>query len=300
MRFTYRPLVFLSSFALLLYASSATQADYITGELVSGPIDGTILNPGASVKINFGDGKAPSLNYYPGVVNWTVKKGPSGEPNAAWVPAVGKAFKTFCIELTQDINPGKTYTYNLVNLKDAPKPGTSQSGGSGGMGQNKANAIGALWAANYSSTVPPPLGSTAKSKAAANSNAAAFQLAIWKIEYDWGNSSFNFSGNGTNDFNHGNFRASAISSDSNSSTAIATADAWLKNLGWNVNGRRTETGLIALSSPSAQDQVMALPHPTVSFGSPVPVPPTFYLAAIGGLALLLCRRRLAVMRVAPN
>jgi len=110
MRLAILSRILLSSLTTLLITASAVRADFITGQLVSGPIDGAILNPGAAVTINSGNGSAPSIDYYPGEVNWTVETAPSGEPNASWVPAVGSSFQTFCIELTQDISPGTQRT----------------------------------------------------------------------------------------------------------------------------------------------------------------------------------------------
>ncbi len=265
MRLPIRSCVLLSSLTVFLVGASAVRADYITGTLDNGPIDGGILNPGANVNINLGDGSAPSVAYYPGVVNWTVANG----PNASWVGAVGSAFTTFCIELTQDINPGGTYTYNLVNLANAPKPGSPKGVGTNGMGATKATEIEDLWTLDY--------GSIAHSSNP-NINAAAFQLAIWKIEYDWGDSNYD-------NFSAGNFQASGASSDG--SSAVTLAAKWLKTL-YNTNPTSVSAAnLIALDSLSYQDQVMALP-PT-----PTPVPPTFYLTAIGAatLALYGYRRR---------
>jgi hypothetical protein len=250
----------LFSLGTLLYVGTTVRADFITGTLptgFSGP--GGALNPGTPVYINDGNGSAANMSYYPGVVNWKLDSS-----NASWASSLGNSFQTFCIELTQDISPGGTYTYSLVNLADAPKPGTSQTGGSGGMGQAKANAIGALWAADYGSIAGPN----------ADTNAAAFQLAIWKIEYDWGSSN--------ESFNKGNFKASANGVNPNSTNAaIIQAENWLNSLGWNNNNVPNETNLIALSSPGPngyQDQVMAIPTPE---------PSTFCLAGIGSVVLVL-------------
>lgn len=285
MRLSILSRILLSSLAMLLYMASAVRADfYITGKLAggfSGP--GQALNPGAEVEINYGNGKAPSLDYYPGEVNWTMKG-----TNASGMPPVGSSFQTFCIELTQDVSPGNTYTYNLVDLADAPSPGSSQTGGSGGMGQEKANAIAALWAADYGSIANAP------SIHQADINAAALQLAIWKIEYDWGSSN--------EAFNSGNFRASAIRGEPNSAAAITQAESWLNSLGWNDNNLPNETSLIALSSNTAQDQVMPLPLTPAHLPAPAPAPPSFCLAGIGGLVLIVYGywRRRPAMGIAPS
>jgi hypothetical protein len=264
--------------------------DFITGELAGTAVDGGILNPGAAVMINHGNGPRPSIEYYPGEVDWTVTTPPHGKPNASWVPAVGSSFQSFSIELTQDIRPGKSYTYSLENLADDPKPGSKQTGGSGGMGEAKANAIAALWAEDYRSIANPTGASNA------DINAAAFQLAIWKIEYDWDNSKFTLTGNAATDFSSGNFRASAIAGNADSAAAIAQADSWLYSLGWDSTSFTNEASLVALRSPHAQDQVMALPTPDPDPPTSVPAPPTLHLAGLAAVALSVyggCRRRLA-------
>ncbi len=282
MRLPLRSCIVLFSLAVLLAGSSAVRADYITGTLDGGNIDGGVLNPGAAVRINDGNGAAlndpnHSFDYYPGVVNWTVGKAPAGEPNASWVGAVGSAFTTFCIELTQDINPGSTYTYTLKNLADAPTPGSTNNGNGSGMGTTKATEIEDLWSLDYGYIANPPAGSNA------NQAAAAFQLAIWKIEYDWGGSNYN-------NFSQGNFLAAGESTDGDK--AVTLAESWLYTLKNNVQPNFAPTAdLIALTSSSYQDQVMA-----------TPVPPTLYLAAIGAttLALYGYRRRRAELAVAPR
>jgi hypothetical protein len=200
--------VSLTSLILLFSVAASGRADYTTGELhdINGHgLYGGILSPGAGVTINLGNGSSPSVAYYPGVVNWTVATPPAGKPNASWVPPVGGSFTTFCIELSQDINPGKVYTYQLTALAYAPSPGTAPAQANpphAGMGTIKANAIEELWGQDYSSI------------ATNSTNAAAFQLAIWKIEYDWGTADFD-------SFGAGNFQATG------NSAVLAQAKAWL-------------------------------------------------------------------------
>src|SRR5258708_25213821 len=104
-------------------------------EFVTATLNGTgladIISPGATVSINLGDGTAPGISYKPGFVNWT-----GSSTNS---PAFRGQFTTFCLELTQDINPGTAYTYIVVSLENAPKPGSPATGGPGGMGTTKAN-----------------------------------------------------------------------------------------------------------------------------------------------------------------
>lgn len=73
------------------------------------------------------------------------------------------------------------------------------------MGDIKAREIAQLWGAFFGT-----LGTS-------NDMAAAFQLAIWKIEYDWGSANLN-------NFAAGNFRAAAYSGNT---TPITQATTWL-------------------------------------------------------------------------
>lgn len=239
----------LAALVVALGTSAPARAEMVTAEL-NGSTLGTILNPSAAVTINLGDGSAASVNYYPGVVNWiNYTSGPS---------SLSHAFTTFCIELTQDISPGNKYTYSLIDLQYAPKPGSSKTGSGQGMGAAKANKIAQLWAADYGK-----IGSN-------GTDAAAFQLAIWKIEYDYNTA---FTGNDW--FTSGNFRATA------NTTATQLATTWLQGI-WTNNNAPAATNLIALDSMTAQDQVTQLT---------TPVPPTAYLAAAGLGVVVLVRWR---------
>ena len=246
MRLPISSRILVFSLVALLCGATSTRADYITGELNdvgNKGIYGGILNPGASVMINDGAPNSNFFNYYPGVVNWTVES--PTDPlklNADWVSQLGSTFTTFCIEVPQEINPGKIYTFELTALALAPDPGTTPSQeipGTPGMGATKANAIEELWAQDYAYIANPTNSYTA------DINAAAFQLAIWKIEYDWGTANFD-------NFSAGNFRAE------NNDSAITLAMTWLDYLHSNP-GSVTPANLVALSDPNLQDQVMELP-----------------------------------------
>ncbi len=228
------------------------RADYITAQLNGNSIY-QIIHPGDDVTINSGNGNTPSIPYYPGEMNWTAK----GTNNPAWLT---NPFTTFCIELTQDVSPGNTYTYKLVQLQDAPNPGTSQNGNGSGMGIDKADKIRQLWYADYNS-----IGSDGV-------KAAAFQLAIWKIEYDWTSSSIPASL-----FTSGNFRASESDLSTGHSDAITQATSWLTSI-WSDTNAPMQSGLLAMSNPHAQDQIIQ--------DAVLPVPPSLHLAGIG--CILAC------------
>jgi hypothetical protein len=257
-------IVWLVGCLLVFGLAGKGRADFVTATLNGTGLDDTI-SPGAYVTINLGDGSTPSINYKPGLVNWT------GSPTNA--PALRGAFTTFCLELTQDISPGSTYVYNLVALESAPKPGSAATGGAGGMGAAKGTEIRQLWTAFHGS-----IGSD-------GAKAAAFQLAIWKIESDWG------TGAAATDFTKGNFQASGNTS------ATTLASTWLTNL--TLNTYAPDQSLMALSSGSYQDQLVSVP---------VPLPPGFVLGSSGLVVLLgyvylmsrVPRHQCARARIAPG
>ena len=71
-------------------------------------------------------------------------------------------FSGFCIDIAQDIYTNQTVSFGVAPLQNAPTPGTS-------MGVTKANLIRELWYNDYAIS------------GNSNSNAAAFQIAIWAI-----------------------------------------------------------------------------------------------------------------------
>jgi hypothetical protein len=209
-------------------------------------------NQSVVININTGDPSSSFFSYgYAGYIPWTQAAG----SDPAFGP-VGHVFTTFCIELTQDVGIGGNYTFTTDSLKNAPNPGTSQSQvtpGTVGMGTAKADAIGRLWNGFYSQSMSLP-------------NAAAFQLAIWRIEYDWGSSTLE-------DFTTGNFRANSSNTDGNA--AITQAQVLLGHVINNDYGYTVGApNLVALTGACIQDQVSQTPEPT-----------SLCLSVIGGLAL---------------
>ena len=99
--------------------------------------------------------------------------------------------------------------------------------GANGMGTARADEIRELFGQDLSKVVD-------------TSTAATFQFAVWRILY-----------------------GSALTLDSANAGRLATADSWIAGL--NANGAKAS--LIALSSPTAQDQVtIATPLPSAAWG----------------------------------
>jgi hypothetical protein len=234
-------------FAVALVAVGLTanqsRADIVVASLSSNP-----LSPSDQVNIGLA-GSVGQFSYTPGVVNWN---GTSQSTSSAFQ----HSFISFCIELTQDINPGTTYTYNVSSLANAPVGGT--------MGAWKATEIEKLWGGFFNS-----VNSASLTQAQRDINAAAFQLDIWKIEYDWTSSSQTLINSSGSSSPGNTFYA-------NGNSAVTTqANLWLAQLKQNPNAY-TAANLEALTNSNYQDQVVAVP---------LPVPPGYALAGVGALCL---------------
>jgi MYXO-CTERM domain-containing protein len=145
------------------------------------------------------------------------------------------SFASFCIDIAQEIYSNQTVTFNVQNLASAPVPGTP-------MGQMRASLIGELWYNDYAK-----IGTS-------NSNAAAFQLAVWEII----NEQTTKNGKLVLDVTGGTFSAT----DSDSQTLL-TANAWLAGLDLSGSGPQAPN-LIALTSPQYQDYVTTAAAPAPS------------------------------------
>jgi len=129
------------SLVFVLAAGSPVRADFLKG---------TVNGLGSQTQGEITSG------YYVGSISWSQ----AGSSSVPW--AGNPTFYTFCIETSQDVYLGGTYTYQTRTLNDAPIPGA-------GMGPLAAAQISRMWAADHAS-----LGSDAAKN-------AAFQIAIWEI-----------------------------------------------------------------------------------------------------------------------
>ena len=198
--------------------------------------------PGMTIDCSL-DGGA---NYEPllaGQINWTRTGGTQvGNPAGN--------FATFCIELTQDVGYS-SYTFDVVNLQDAPNPGGSGVGL--GMGLAKATDIRELWGRHYAEVVD-------------NDTATAFQLAVWEIVYDDGLA-----------LNADSFQARYPVGPT--PTYLTTAQNWLDSL----DGQGPMPTIMALSGEGIQDQIF-FAH------TPVPAAAWSGLALLAGLGVRQYRR----------
>jgi hypothetical protein len=237
--------------ALLTCAAGAVQAAPLTA-------DYTIASPAVDILYTLQDKPGlpqplPQLLTIAGELNWTTVSG---------VPGLSNQFVTFCIELNQPITtkPGMNqYTYNVAPLEDGGLPGLGYGGpgNNGPLGTTKANEIRQLWGMHYGDVTDVV-------------TAAAFQITIWEIVY--GPYFTPIADNVPGD--------PIIGTDG--AAAIALAASWLADV-QTPNPSVYENNLMALTSPTAQDQIVLI--------APVPAPGGFTLAAIGAIALLGYRRR---------
>jgi hypothetical protein len=139
----------------------------------------------------------------------------------------------FCIDINQDIYGGTTATWNVADLASAPVPGQN-------MGGLRSDLIRELWYNDYAK-----IGNS-------NSNAAAFQIAIWEIINE---TATNADGTLQLGMTGGTFSVS----DSDTAT-LTTANQWLAGLDLHDNGPKYG-GLIALENTTYQDYVTAVPAP---------------------------------------
>jgi hypothetical protein len=222
------------------------------------------------ININNANGTTPTaanVNGRAGIINWARSGGTD--------TTIGSVFQTFCIDVPQRATVGLPgYTFNVVSLDLAPSiPGSASSKA------DKVNAIERLWHGFYGNI----------STGSANQqliNGAAFQLAIWRIEYDWSASQ---TATTLEDFNSGTFQANVTGLSGTGATdgqaAIDLAKILLGDvyagtpgLGYDV----ATSGLVALTNLTAQDQITSTPEPS-----------TLCLGAIGVAALITARCRRA-------
>ncbi|MDB5319444.1 MAG: hypothetical protein JWN40_1075 [Phycisphaerales bacterium] len=157
-----------------------------------------------------------------GVSNWT--RSATNPGTFAAGPKQGEKFGTFCLEPDQEFPSGAKVAYTVIDLNSDPT--------SGPMGATKADAIRELWG-RFRSTIGTD-----------GTKAAAFQIAVWEIVTDSGRN-----------LSSGVFRAGAANP---SEIAIKNqAQSWLNQ----INGTGPKANLLALSSPTDQDQVFELPTP---------------------------------------
>lgn len=173
-------------------------------------------------------------------------------------------FDTFCIEILQDVAIGSSYTFDIVpNLANAPTPGTGVTtmGTGTGMGSVRAALIEAMWAHFVPTLVT-------------DADRAAFQSAIWEVVYETATSGPNL----VLDLSSGNFSLSG----SNPSGIVGEAQGMLNWAAAADLSVAPRANLVALSSPTDQDQITMVPLPQASLAG---------MALLGAVCFSQIRRR---------
>ena len=252
------------SLAVLAAAAMAAPA---SAESVRLQFDKTTSSSAVTVKYNNG---ANTVTGTPGPYYWHQSPG-NGVPLNSALP---NGVTTFCVELSQTISTGSTYTYTTTPLASGP-----------GISPQEATLISQLYATNFNTAW--------NSTSFTGSNAStAFQLALWELVYDTG-SSLSLSG--------GNFFLTTTPANAN---AVAIAQGWLTDLkdgkGKNLATVFPNSQLVYLSNGSNQDQLALVPIPPTppGPGNPVPAPAGAVLLGMGGL--LAAARNLRRRATAPT
>jgi hypothetical protein len=201
----------------------------------------TLDNGGTPVSYNPNGGA--SVTEYAGPFHWT-----QTAPTSANIT-------TYCIDLTHYISTGGTYTYTTVPVASlVPLSGD----GTGINTTAKVNAIDALFNKYY----------TISQTSAADS--AAFQLALWKLEYDGPSSSPTSLTTGT----------IQLAGDTKTTLAQEMLNGTLPS---SYNDLANASLVALISGTSNQNQIEVVPNPPVAG---VPAPPALMLAGIGVLGLV--------------
>lgn len=202
---------------------------------------------GQNVKIEFG---TTTMNVFAGQLKHTLSNASAGY---SWING---NHITYCTDLNQVVaNTSRTFT--IAQVQDAP--------GNAAMGTLKADALRALYA----------WGGTQAITTTNNTFAAAFQLAVWEIYMDYSPSmTLNAAS-----FTSGSFKARQTNGNALTSTLVNQAVSIYSGAMTAMNTNNVSSNLVAIISPTAQDQLVV-----------IPTPGTAALAGLGGL-LLMRRRR---------
>lgn len=210
---------------------------------------GQIGNAGGAVGVSLNGNYVVSLSQG-GPFLWNVNSVTGGTVD--WVPNTSNAGQilTFCMQVTQYISSGN---FNVNPLTSAPDSGFVI----GQINSTAADALGRLWQSHISEALVDA------------TKAAAFQLAIWKLEYDLGTSTSLSSGYLT----------------TNSVAGITDlAESWVSAA---LTGNGPIASLYALTKGDGQDQLVQYEPPVTTQSTPTPEPMSLAIWSLVGATFVI-------------
>jgi hypothetical protein len=249
-------MVALSSFA---FATTDTMSVEFTG--VSPGITTDLSGTFDGVHESYGPG-----TIYTGVYNLTNDPTHASGQGVTISNELGTTIHGFCMDVLQNAS-SNFQQYQVIALDSGPIGSANTA-----MGTTRANEIRELFGRFYSQSFT-------------NTQAAAFQAAIWEIEYEAAGNPLNVTS------------GSVVVAQSD--PAVQTvADGWLGSL--TGNSAYYDNNVCAIGSGTYQDYVFTTS--TINFSaSPVPEPLTItaVMMALGGLGMYVRKRTKAVRIPAP-
>ncbi len=233
----------ITAIAAIAIAAGAATADTVRLKFDS-------VGQGRNVNMTIG---SSSFNCFAGQLNHTFSNG-----NGVAAGLTGNKI-TFCSDLTQTVSSLVGSTYTVTGIENLPV-----TSGYAAMGATKKQAIYDMYAAAGGTQ----LGADADM-------AAAFQVAIWEVIYDYNGSS------GSLNLASGQLKAKNTNGTALSSAIASKAAQLFSAIGANV----AQAGLMGFSNGSFQDQILQ----TVQL---VPVPTAAFAGLTGLGGLMLVRRRM--------
>ena len=244
--------------SLLALGLAAAVAPAASADVIVTRLDGQDLGLNATISTNYGS-NAYSVDA--GLYEWTTRPGTT-------LPGLSSSFSTVCVDLSQYISTGSTYTYQATAVADMPTVGAAPS-----LTGLRVGLLTDLFSKYWDKAND------------SDKNAAAFQLAVWEIVYE----DLSKPAAGL-DTDTGKFRANVAGS-----TADDLADTWLKSLNGSNPGSLGGLSFVGLVSGTNQDQLTVYkPSVTPPTPTPVPAPAGVVLAAValGAVGLRRTRTRL--------
>jgi len=261
----------LAAIAIAATSWSAARADTVTAKL-----NGVEGGNGITFNLHMGSGAATDSGAITGALQWTVQSvSPAAPANNLFGLAVGDNIDTFCIEITQNVGIGGTYSFTeQTSLASAPTNMTYITNidtglSAGGMGTTKANLLNELYNKVNEQSFFETLNAT---------SAAAFQLAVWEIVYE-NSLTIGQTDNSNGKLNLSTQAGSSFYVDGGNVAIVAQAQTWLNGLNSSYLNL-AHISVYALTDPNNQDQAFSLVLTKPNIGTPLP-------ASLGNAALLM-------------